>query len=402
MFTGLVCIILKLCFLFVSFGNWDIQHYIMNHVLNIGYCITGFTLVILLLQHYDKKPTRYAMLLIFMWFCKFLALYLEASVDLFQFPFLVLFDQNLFFLDGVLLYWYVCSYDNRLTVKRKLLNLIPFFVSILYTMSIYIRYSTEELVNFHYEVIESLYSGTYSLTIDGAINISIMILVNLYFFRKSIRLLKEYKGLLLNNYSNLHNLEVSWLQKLVKFWFVMFFVPFVFYYLTGISVMFPIQYIEKIALLGMILTASFFCINVIIQRYPEKSLEKVSTSNKVKLKINSPEDTEKLHFISEYMCANKPYLDVNLTLESLSRDIGIKPTEVSRIINSQNGTNFHEFVNGYRIDQIKSELILSQEQIIIIAYNNGFNSKSTFNSVFKKNTGLTPSQFRKRNKSDNV
>lgn len=388
-------------YLFGSFGYWDIHNF-MNQVLNIGYCITGFTLIILLSRHFKKRPARYAMLLVIMWFCKFLALYLEANVDLLRFPFLILFDQNLFFLEGVLLYWYIASYDNRLTWKGKLWNLIPFFLSILYTVSIYFRYSAEELVEFHYKIIETLHNGTYRISLDGAINISIMILVNLYFFRISLKLLKEYRKLLLNNYSNLHNLEVNWLRKLVAFWFVMFFVPFVFYYLTGISVIFPIHYIENIAVLGMVLTAVFFCANVVIQKYPEKSLTRdENTNSKNKEREDSEELKQKLLMIVEHMEREESYLNENLTIESFSKEIQMKPIELSRIINVQNGTNFHEFVNGYRIDRIKSELISSREQIIIIAFKNGFNSKSTFNSVFKKFTGVTPSQFRRLNTSNN-
>lgn len=370
-------------------------------MLTIGYCITAFTIIVLFLKNIDKKQTRYAVLLLTVWFTRFLLFYLEDNLDLLKYPFLIVLDQNLFFLDGVILYWYVASYDDRLKLKNQLLSLIPFILSILHTTFIYLSFSTEGLVNAHNQIIETLSEGTYKISLSSALNIIIMVAINFYFFIKSSKLLKEYKILLSNNYSTISDLQVNWLIKLVRVWFALFYIPFVLYFIDGISSIFPISYLEIIAESGMVITAVFFCANVMIQRYPQTTLEKTpNSSSKNKELIHSPKYKQKFLAISEFMQNNKLYLDVNLTLESLSRDMDMKPVEVSRAINSQNGTNFHEFVNEYRINLVKLELVSSKEQIIIIAYNNGFNSKSTFNSVFKKFTGITPSQFRKKNQSN--
>jgi len=118
----------------------------------------------------------------------------------------------------------------------------------------------------------------------------------------------------------------------------------------------------------------------------------------------SDKQIEDLRRIRDFMEEKKPYLEVDLSLDKLAKLTNLKPNELSYIINNCTAGNFHDFVNIYRIESVKRELKQSNEQIILIAYSNGFNSKSTFNSVFKKNTGMTPSQYRKsltKNNSSN-
>ena len=88
----------------------------------------------------------------------------------------------------------------------------------------------------------------------------------------------------------------------------------------------------------------------------------------------------------------------NLTLEQLSRKLGAPSREVSRAINQGFGCNFFEFVSRYRIDEAKSRLAdaANQANILQTMYDSGFNSKSVFNTAFKKETGFTPSEYRRR------
>lgn len=56
--------------------------------------------------------------------------------------------------------------------------------------------------------------------------------------------------------------------------------------------------------------------------------------------------------------------------------------------------NFYDLINTYRIEAIKQQLLTSDEQIIQLAYQNGFKSKSTFNKIFKEKTGMTPKAYK--------
>lgn len=90
-----------------------------------------------------------------------------------------------------------------------------------------------------------------------------------------------------------------------------------------------------------------------------------------------------------------PSLDLNLVAEKLA----ISPNYVSKIINTHSGTNFSEFVNSYRITS--AQKMLSSEEfksytILSIALEAGFNSRTAFYTSFKKQTGQTPSEFRRQ------
>jgi AraC-like DNA-binding protein len=100
----------------------------------------------------------------------------------------------------------------------------------------------------------------------------------------------------------------------------------------------------------------------------------------------------------EIMDRQMPYTDPSLTLSHLAEMIDVTPHNLSEVINSQLKKNFYDFINGYRIEQVKRDLVDPVKQhlkILTIAFDAGFNSKATFNTLFKEQTGVTPSEFRK-------
>ena len=91
------------------------------------------------------------------------------------------------------------------------------------------------------------------------------------------------------------------------------------------------------------------------------------------------------------------YKNSLLTLDDLANEMSISPHHLSQVINVQLGKNFYDFVNGYRVEEVKRRLRDPKSMhltILAIALDAGFNTKSSFNAFFKKHTGLTPSQYR--------
>lgn len=104
-----------------------------------------------------------------------------------------------------------------------------------------------------------------------------------------------------------------------------------------------------------------------------------------------------LQKLLRYMETEKPYLDVDLTIHDLSASLDIPRHYLTQVINGLLGKNFYTFINEYRIEEVKKLLVsddYTHYTLTSIAYEAGFNSKSSFNSVFKSSTGMTPSQFR--------
>jgi AraC-like DNA-binding protein len=102
-----------------------------------------------------------------------------------------------------------------------------------------------------------------------------------------------------------------------------------------------------------------------------------------------------------FMTAEKSYLDPRLTLSGLANKLEMSPNQLSQIINQQEAVNFHDFVNRFRIDEF-IERASKNESFSLLAHalDSGFNSKSSFNSIFKKHKGMTPSQFLKSGERD--
>lgn len=113
---------------------------------------------------------------------------------------------------------------------------------------------------------------------------------------------------------------------------------------------------------------------------------------------SDPQETEtydqEIADLSSYMSTQKPYLDNSLTLQDLAQQTNSSERQLSFLINKVLGQHFYDYINSYRIEEACRLLLQNDLNIQQIMYEVGFNSKSSFNTAFKKNTGQTPSQFR--------
>jgi AraC-like DNA-binding protein len=92
----------------------------------------------------------------------------------------------------------------------------------------------------------------------------------------------------------------------------------------------------------------------------------------------------------------KPYLEPKLSLVTLAEYLDISPNHLSQVINQYEGKNFYDFVNHHRVEEFKERAQNPKNMnfsLLAIAFDSGFNSKSSFNEVFKKNVGKTPTQY---------
>lgn len=107
---------------------------------------------------------------------------------------------------------------------------------------------------------------------------------------------------------------------------------------------------------------------------------------------------EELVKLRKYMVEKKPFLNPSLTIQDVSNELEIPVRDLSLLINHQIGQHFYDFVNTYRIENamdILKDDTKNKVTILEILYQVGFNSKSSFNTAFKKHTGITPTIYRK-------
>ncbi|MCF8360422.1 MAG: helix-turn-helix domain-containing protein [Prolixibacteraceae bacterium] len=98
----------------------------------------------------------------------------------------------------------------------------------------------------------------------------------------------------------------------------------------------------------------------------------------------------------EYFSVKKPYLNPELNMSLLSKELDIPKHHITEVLNGVLGKNFFQFVNEYRVNEVKKKLAEPKNPYSIeaIGYECGFNSKSTFFSVFKQLSGKTPAQYK--------
>lgn len=117
-------------------------------------------------------------------------------------------------------------------------------------------------------------------------------------------------------------------------------------------------------------------------------------------RIADQKATEIINKLDRILSEEQLYTNPNLKLSELASKMQIQSHVLSQILNDNVGKSFPHFLNQYRIEEAKS-LITTNHNLTLeaIAYECGFNSKSTFYAAFKKHTGMTPSSYQKESKS---
>lgn len=201
---------------------------------------------------------------------------------------------------------------------------------------------------------------------------------------------RQYKA----NYSSNHELTYKWLMRTT----ILFLIGNMFVVVRGFIGM------DNPALLYMNIVTSSFALVVICWfvlsglHHPNLFAgidQYVPYSSNNRLEEIHDEELEKL---IQYMETEKPYLDDKITLQSLASDYNIPEKQLSALINQHLGKHFFDFINSYRIKDAQRMLTQQKDLTVLeILFDVGFNSKSSFYTAFKKETGTTPSNYRKSN-----
>ncbi|NHZ88739.1 helix-turn-helix domain-containing protein [Massilia sp. CCM 8733] len=115
-------------------------------------------------------------------------------------------------------------------------------------------------------------------------------------------------------------------------------------------------------------------------------------------RLSEPDRASFLDALKRCMEVDQAYRNGELTLDELAALLAMTPHELSQLINDACGVNLQEYLNRYRVDALKAALLAPGQasvSILDLALACGFNSKTTLNRAFKKQTGLTPSEFRR-------
>lgn len=241
--------------------------------------------------------------------------------------------------------------------------------------------------NVHYPI-------TYSIEFDGTW-LSLLVYLIL-----SLRLLRHYSRYVQENFSETSQLTLRWLRVLLSIlavvcgqWAVELILCDVFHSFY--------QYDYSYWLLG------FFLIALGVAGLQQGNLTSVQFRNEpipdalpTPAKAVADVNSEHVERIRRAMDVDKLYLNPTLTLTELAQHVALNPKVVSQVVNAGIGKSFNDFVNGYRVGEVKQRLRtndMARLTLLGIALESGFNSKTTFNRIFRQHTGQSPSEFAELN-----
>ncbi len=310
-----------------------------------------------------------------------------------QMPHLLLLNVPLLFLYGPMILLYVLFLTGPGFSLKPLhvAHLLPFIAAAVYFAVTFYFYPGDEKISM-------FQARTQSITFEDYFWSLSTIAYNLIYLVIAVVALQKHTNRIQQVFSNTEQINLQWLQFLLMGLIGLFLLNSVFdiLYLAGLAgeTGLTIMAVAGTILIYMIGYRGLAQPEIFTFQEPAARAGK-ETSSGLGLTVDQ---TERLSSrIEQLMQKEKPYLDPSLTIRDLADQADIPDYKLSAVINDHFDKNFFEFVNRYRIEEAKHRLQDPDYEnftILAIANDVGFNSKSSFNTAFKRFTQMTPSQFR--------
>jgi AraC-like DNA-binding protein len=211
-------------------------------------------------------------------------------------------------------------------------------------------------------------------------------------------LLRKYNKITTNNFPSGESINLKWLRNLT-IGFGLFIILDLFHFLELYK--YGYEHIVELDTLILLFSAVFiYSLGYMALRQPEVYAGLIGKKNGPKYERSTLTPQQADAYIKDLirlMKIEKPYIDSEINLQKLARRLSISAHHLSQIINDRLNQNFYDFVNEYRVREAKERLSQPENNhytILSIALDVGFNNKASFNTAFKKHTGMTPSQVR--------
>ena len=355
----------------------------------------------------------------------FLSLYIFFISAVMTIPFMmnVIGWQNSYFiqplplLPGVLLYFYILSFKETITWRKAWPHLVPvlfFFV----------------LVYLNLDAMSKIYPGAKDVPVEGLkrpLTLFIMItraIQQIIYYFLARQALNSYQRSIHHIYSEISRIDLRWARFLINGYLVLI---CTFIVIFPMMLRFP-EYFNSLLLFNMGIGTPYIYIAAykgftqltiwqvkpqtnkkLIQdeiHVAEEMEAKVPDASKQKMEkagISNERLAELTSRIIAFMEKEKLYQETELTLQQLAAKLGVPSYQVSVALNEGLKKTFYDVVNGYRVEEAKRLLLDANNRnhtILSVGFDAGFNSKTSFNTVFKKFTGLTPTEFREKQRQN--
>lgn len=372
----------------------------MKEVALIGMAQSLFFMVIVLLKK-DKHLKDYLLMSFFFFIgCELTYRYLLKVNVAYYNSLVVLCDIIYWAMFGPVLLFYIRSVINK-SLKFKiqdLVHLIPLIISLIAIL----KYSLNR--NNYSSFIEY-----YNLQ-TGLIKVGLLIweFTSAVYILYAIIILFKHRVRVKNYFSSIEKKKLSWLLFLTLGFAIYIYSSYVYWILRDVfDLHMKFKFIDILALLltiyvfglgifgykqdGVFFENELSIINNDLENNRKPKYQKTGLTSDEKESLNKK--------LVEVMQKEKPFLESEITINNLADQVGTSIHKLSQVINEEHKKNFFDFINSYRIDEVKkllSDSTINDLKIESLAYDCGFNSKSSFYAIFKKHTHLTPTEYRKR------
>ena len=342
----------------------------------------------------NKKQKSRADILLMVWMMAMaihlFIYYINFSSTPYQIPHLLGLEIPYPLMHGPLLYLYVASITNQLPKHNwiHILHFVPVSIGYLYLISFFSSPASQKI---------AFYQNGYK-DYEGFMQFGLLLifLSGLVYLVWSIILLIRHKKNIQHEFSDLESVNLNWLQFLILgfaiIWSIVIFINKDEYIFTGVTV-----FVILTGYLGVQQRTIFDNRDLSVKPSVESRDYTVDGKKKYENSGLSEQLADKIHERLLHLFEKEYYYKRNkFSIQELASELDIHPNYLSQIINEKEGKSFYDFVNAFRLEAFK-EMVENQEHkqltLLALAYECGFNSKSSFNRYFKKQTGQTPSEF---------
>ncbi|WP_430404529.1 helix-turn-helix domain-containing protein [Fluviicola sp.] len=361
--------------------------------------ITGFSITCFLLILFSfKKEKRIHDYVLAFWLAvislHLLLHYLHYSRLDYEYPWLLGVILPLPMLHVVFLYFYTIALtENRIPrISAIILHLIPFFILVGLAIPFYQLSNAEKITVFK--------TGGEGFEWYSLVQLTFILLSGAFYSVLTLLKIRNHRKTIQDHLSNTDKKMLRWLEYLtfglgfiwllalffddnIIFGGVTLFVLFIgFFGINQVSIFIPIRIEPHTPILETNLNSI---------SDPEEKKEKYAKSG-----LDQEQVSDIMKRLEELMVDEKPFKESELTLNELAKRMNLNPNQLSQVINSETGKTFYHYINTYRINEFLCLQSLPENKkftFLSLAYDCGFNSKTTFNKYFKIQTGKTPSEY---------
>ena len=291
---------------------------------------------------------------------------------------------------GPLLYLYLSAMlSDRPLGRRGLLHFLPFAFATLAMTPFYLRTAEEKLA--------------WQRQLQGmpwyiVLAVAVKTVFFLFYVYASFRLMRRVPS-----DSNLN----CGLRRLMQIWLIGGLLSIAALGMELMNITLPVSAdaVGGIALMCFVFATAFFAMRLPLGYRPQPLPRPVPTQRYASKQLSREESAAFLARLTVCMERDQIFRNGELKLEELAEKAALTPHELSQLINETCGMNFADYVNRYRVEELKRALHdpeRAQASILNLALASGFNSKSAMNRVFKKQTGMTPGDFRNQAGTENT